>query len=217
MALVMGLAGIAGAQTFTEYGAAAAGGVTGGAAGKNVSDGITAIFGKLDQQTASASKAGQPAQTQSKPVETRAAVPVVAVASVTPANSVSKSVSTSSSIARTRAAAAAGEVPDPPSVLKVQRARKAEPQNVALATPVPMLAMIPAPDLPPAPVATPDGLKAFAPGATREDILRLGAPTARISMFDDGHLTETYRYMAQDVTFGIVHLKDGVVSSIELH
>src|SRR5260221_6125856 len=39
-------------QTLTEFGAVAAGSAVGGASGKSVSNGITAIFGKVDQQTA---------------------------------------------------------------------------------------------------------------------------------------------------------------------
>src|SRR5579862_4825909 len=42
------------AQTMTEFGAVAAGSTVGGASGKSVSNGITAIFGKVDQQTAKA-------------------------------------------------------------------------------------------------------------------------------------------------------------------
>lgn len=49
-------AGFAGAQTMTEVGASAAGGAIGSAAGKKVSEGITAIFGKVDKSTAKAAK-----------------------------------------------------------------------------------------------------------------------------------------------------------------
>ena len=42
------------AQTLTEFGAVAAGSAVGGASGKSVSNGINAIFGKVDQQTAKA-------------------------------------------------------------------------------------------------------------------------------------------------------------------
>src|ERR1700689_3720146 len=48
---------VAGAQTMTEVGASAAGSAIGSAAGKKVSDGITAIFGKVDKSTAKAAKA----------------------------------------------------------------------------------------------------------------------------------------------------------------
>ena len=51
---------VASAQAMTEYGAAAAGGAVGAAAGKKVSDGITNIFGKVDQQTKAAAKKEPP-------------------------------------------------------------------------------------------------------------------------------------------------------------
>src|SRR5580700_719745 len=51
------IASVAGAQTMTEVGASAAGSAIGSAAGKKVSDGITAIFGKVDKSTAKAAKA----------------------------------------------------------------------------------------------------------------------------------------------------------------
>src|SRR5580765_1290948 len=47
---------IAFAQTMTEFGAVAAGSAVGGASGKSVSNGITAIFGKVDQQAAKETK-----------------------------------------------------------------------------------------------------------------------------------------------------------------
>src|ERR1700680_437800 len=45
---------IAFGQTMTEFGAVAAGSAVGGASGKSVSNGINAIFGKVDQQTTKA-------------------------------------------------------------------------------------------------------------------------------------------------------------------
>ena len=41
-------------QTLTEFGAVTAGSAVGGASGKSVSNGINAIFGKVDRQTAKA-------------------------------------------------------------------------------------------------------------------------------------------------------------------
>jgi len=65
--LVVVVAGAAGAQTITEFGAAAATGTAGGAAGKQVSNGITAIFGKVDQQTKAAAKADPAKPETAKP------------------------------------------------------------------------------------------------------------------------------------------------------
>jgi hypothetical protein len=47
---------VAGAQSMTEVGASAAGSAIGSAAGKKVSDGITAIFGKVNTTTGKAAK-----------------------------------------------------------------------------------------------------------------------------------------------------------------
>jgi hypothetical protein len=72
------------------------------------------------------------------------------------------------------------------------------------------------PPPPPPPVATADELKAITPGTVREDVLKLGAPASRISMFDDGHLLEIYTYASKDSTFAVVRLNDGEVSRVEL-
>ena len=74
----------------------------------------------------------------------------------------------------------------------------------------------PIPTLPPPPEVTPDDLKTLAMGTARRDVLKLGAPAARITMFDDGHLVEIYRYQMRETTFGVVRLSDGSVSSVEL-
>jgi hypothetical protein len=50
------VAAVASAQTMTEVGASAAGSAIGSAAGKKVSEGITAIFGKVDKAAAKAAK-----------------------------------------------------------------------------------------------------------------------------------------------------------------
>jgi hypothetical protein len=51
---------------------------------------------------------------------------------------------------------------------------------------------------------------------TRGEVLQLGPPTARITMFDDGHLLEIYRYQAKDTTIGVVRLVDGSVSAVQM-
>src|SRR5580658_8015567 len=57
--VVILMCGVAFGQSILETGAAAAGGSVGGVAGKKVSDGITAIFGKVDKQTAKAAETGK--------------------------------------------------------------------------------------------------------------------------------------------------------------
>jgi hypothetical protein len=47
-------------------------------------------------------------------------------------------------------------------------------------------------------------------------VLKLGPPSSRITMYDDGHLVEIFRYQARDTTFGVVRLSDGSVSRVEV-
>ena len=61
------------AQNLTEFGAIAAGSTVGGASGKSVSNGITAIFGKVDQQTAKA--AAKENKKEKEPQDNNAPVP----------------------------------------------------------------------------------------------------------------------------------------------
>ena len=70
--------------------------------------------------------------------------------------------------------------------------------------------------VPPPRKATPDDLSALAGGTSRADVLKLGAPASRITMFDNGHLVEIFRYQTRDATFGVVRLSDGSVSSVEV-
>ena len=65
---------------------------------------------------------------------------------------------------------------------------------------------------PPPPQATQDDLKDLEDGTARADVLKLGAPAARITMYEDGHLVEIYRYQSRDTTLGVVRLSDGSVS-----
>jgi hypothetical protein len=65
-------------------------------------------------------------------------------------------------------------------------------------------------------VVTPAELKDVEQGTSREDLLKLGAPVSRITMFDDGHMLEIFRYASGDFTFGAVRLTDGVVTKVQL-
>ena len=80
-----------------------------------------------------------------------------------------------------------------------------------------MPAPIPPPPPPPPPVATAADLRAIVVGTHREDVLKLGVPAARITMYDDGHLIEIFRYMARDINLGVVRLSDGTVASVQVH
>lgn len=169
-----------------EHAAAAAGGSAGGVAGKKVSDGLTKVFNKVDQQTAKAAQSG------TSPTNT----PLIEVGPGVPK------------------ATAAESVPPPPPAHHAA-VHKALPAPLA-APPEPAPAIIAPPPPPPPPEATLDDLHKLTAGMKREDVLKFGLPASRITMFDDGHLVEIYRYMAKDETFGVVRLSDGAVYSVQV-
>lgn len=110
---------------------------------------------------------------------------------------------------------AAESVPPPPPPAHHAAVHKAPPAPLALsAEPAPPVIAPPPP--PPAPEATADDLHRVTTGMKREDVLKFGLPASRITMFDEGHLVEIYRYMAKDDTFGVVRLSDGAVSSVQV-
>ena len=181
-------AGLAGAQTITEVGASAAGGAIGSAAGKKVSEGITAIFGKVDK---AAGKAAKPPEDNSRSAPLLEVGPAVVV----------------------KGPGGVESVPPPPPA-SGRRASVAKPAPATEAMPE---ILPPPPPPPPPPQVTVEDLKRVTNGMSREDVLKLGAPSSRIMMDDDeGHLVEVYSYADKDISLGRVRLKDGVVSSVEV-
>jgi hypothetical protein len=69
---------------------------------------------------------------------------------------------------------------------------------------------------PPPPHVTTDDLKALTDGTSRGEVLKLGPPASRVTMYDDGHLVEIYRYQSRDTTLGVVRLSDGSVSNVQV-
>ena len=192
--LTMTVAGALCGQAIMDASAATAGGVVGGASGKQVSDGVNSIFGKVAKQTAQA--AGEKAKSVTTP-------PAVAAAPAAPVLEIGPGVPTS------------GGVPLPPAVPhKVALAKPAPPP-----APEPVAAPEPVPPPPPPPEMTSDDLKKVAVGMNREDLLKLGAPGSRIAMSDDGHLQETFHYYAHggDSMIGTVRLVDGSVSTVQVN
>jgi len=175
-------------QNLTEFGAITAGSAIGGASGKSVSNGITAIFGKVDQQTAKAAAA--------KPTKKDVPEPPPFKVVEGPSDET-------------------GGVPLPPAPHKraaaIPVAQYALPQEI---TRIRSLSDV-APTLPPPREMSPEELHTISNGMSRADLLRLGAPASRITMFDDGHLVEVYSYRQNGQRFGALRLTDGAVSSIE--
>src|SRR3984957_5186404 len=124
------VASFASAQTMTEVGASAAGSAIGSAAGKKVSDGITAIFGKVDKTTKKAAAKPATAEDNSK------GEPLLEVGTGMPRVSVGESV----------------PPPPPPAGHRASVRPVAEP-------PLPEIAPPPPPPPPPPPQVTTDDLK----------------------------------------------------------
>jgi len=175
-------------QSMLEGAAAATGGAVGGVAGKKVSDGLNKILGKIDTQTA---KAADTTKNSKKPDPSS---PLLEVGPGVPKSDGSN-------------------VPPPPAVHRASVRRPVPPPEL----PVPVILPPPPPPAPPPPEATSAELKQVTPGTSREDVLKLGAPAARIMMFDEGHLLEIYRYQSRDSVLGVVRLTDGAVSTVQVH
>jgi hypothetical protein len=181
------LVAIAGAQSMTEVGASAAGSAIGSAAGKKVSDGITAIFGKTEKATAKAAKT---------PEDNSKSAPLLDVGPGAP-----------------RVSGGGGESVPPPPPPAGHRASVPKPAP----EPLPEIAPPPPPPPPPPPQLTAEDLKKVPTGMTRDNLLKLGAPVSRIMMSDDdGHVLETFSYADKEISIGRIRLTNGVVSSVEV-
>jgi len=198
--MLLVVAGVAWSQAFTDAAGVIAGSSVGVSAGKKVGQGITAA---LDSANSTASKAVKQDKVASanKPA-------------LRPAPFAASSGSDGGTVLKTGPGGVVKDhslVPPPP----VKKAA-AVPPPPPLATPVARVLPPPILVLPPPPQVTPEDLKTIASGASRAEVLRLGAPASRITMIDDGHLVEIFRYQARDTTFGIVRLSDGSVSSVQV-
>jgi hypothetical protein len=210
ISLAVALAGVASgvmSQTITEFGAAAAGGTAGGAAGKKVSDGITSIFGKVDQSTAAAAATAAPkSAAPAKPAAPLLEVSPGVVGTALPPSAPAPKAAPKTPVSR---ASVIDGVPPPPP-LPGERSKRVEPPKRL--EPVTLVAVAAPP--PPPPPVTPDDLRSLTLGQSREDVIKLGAPASRITMFEDGHLLEIFRYMSGDLTFGVVRVSDGAVAEV---
>jgi hypothetical protein len=179
------------AQNLTEFGAVAAGSTVGGASGKSVSNGITAIFGKVDQQTAKAAvkETKGEKEPQAEALKVAAGAPQADPGGVPPPPPPDKR-------------SAPAPLPVAQFIVPEEVARISSWADVA-------------PVLPPPPVMSPEDLRSVSTGMTREDVLKFGAPSSKITMFEDGHVIEQYSYHQNGQKFGGLKLTDGVVSSVQ--
>jgi hypothetical protein len=193
--MLLAVAGLASSQAITDAAAMVAGSSVGAGAGKKVGEGISSVFSKVDATAAKAAKTEKVASVEklgAKPSQKAAdgrAVLLVGPGGVVKDHSL---------------------VPPPP------------PKKVAVVPPPPAVAPPPPAVLtpvfvpPPPPQATAEVLRTVAGGTPRDEVLKLGAPSSRVTMFDDGHLVEIYRYQSRDTTFGVVRLSDGSVSNVQV-
>ncbi len=228
------LATIACAQNMTEFGAVAAGSVVGGASGKAVSQGISSIFGKMDDQTVKAASKGDD-KPKSKPSETSAVATPSAVG--TPSIASAPVVPSAPLVA---------DIPGVPSVPKAARAKRSAPVSVDTTVPPPpplvthapehkpvvatvapssapvvpfrlatLADVLPATPIPPPPTMTPEAFKQIVAGMSKRDVLHLGDPSSKIAMFEDGHMVEMFSYRAGGQRYGRLRLEDGTVVAVE--
>jgi hypothetical protein len=169
-----------------EAAGAAAGGSAGGVAGKKVSDGLTKVFGKVDQA------AGKSAH---EVKDSNRATPLLEVGPGIPRSDGSA-------------------VPPPPPVHRAAAHRQAAPAPIPAPAPV-AEPPIPVPPPPPPPQVTAEDLQKVAIGMSREELLKFGEPASRITMFEDDHLTEIFHYVLNGANLGVVHLTDGAVSGFQ--
>ena len=190
--MLLTFAGLALSQAMTDAAAAIAGGSVGGAAGKKVSDGISNVLQKVDATTA---KAAKPTKTPEMPVQ-KAKPTEGALLQVGPGGVVKDHSLVPPPPVRKVAAVV---VPPPPPIAPV----------LSLVEPIRVLP-------PPPPQVTVADLKLLASGTPRVEVLKLGTPASRVTMYDDGHLVEIYRYQSHDTILGVVRLSDGTVSNVSV-
>ncbi len=206
------------AQAMLDRAAVAAGGGIGVASGKKVSDGMTAIFGKVDGQTKAAAKADAKGDKGKKKVEPDEPMLKLGTPQMVGAGH--------ADVAKDgRIPAALG-----PKTAS-RRAAAGSPQHVAssgfieatvplppVAPPTPVIAIVLAPPPPPPVpeiVATREILAAIPVGATRQDVLaKLGTPSSRISMYEDGEAVEILRFQSKRSSVGAVRMVNNAVTEV---
>jgi hypothetical protein len=211
--MLLGVAGLAWSQAITDAAGVLAGGSVGVGAGKKVSEGVSAVLQKTSAATTQAAKTEKVAPVQ-KPQERAAVRP-----SPKAGDGGSGGGSASSGNGGTQLQVGPGGVVKdhslvPPPPPKKVVAVVPPPPPLVPPTPIALQPIVALP--PPPPPVTPDDLKTLASGTSRAEVLKLGAPSSRITMFDEGHLVEIFRYQTHETTFGVVRLSDGSVSSVQV-
>ncbi|MBL8179027.1 MAG: hypothetical protein JNK48_30410 [Bryobacterales bacterium] len=193
LSLVVGA--IVSAQSLIESATAAAGGSAAGVAGKQVSDGLDKVFGKMSDVTKKAAGTGN-----SGLRKTAASAPPVPEIRLGGQPAAAPTVASPARTAPTRRQAS-NRGPAPAS-------------DAGTLTPPPAPAE-PAPAAAPAaPLPTVDDLKSLG-GATREEVTsRMGKPASRITMSDDQGLVEIVSFKGEGGKLGSLRIVNGRVAEV---
>jgi hypothetical protein len=194
--ILLTVAGAASAQSMVEAGALMGGATAGTYAGKVVSDSITSTMTKAKGSADSVGKTAT-AITGTNPQGGAAArVPMLQVGA---------------GRVKTETKNEPHNVPLPPPPKRVVASRPSTPQRPV---PIPVAYVEPEPAIE-KPKLDVD-LNTILEGTPRAEVLTKGDPSARITMFQDGHLVEIYSYRNATFPSGSVRLTDGAVSAIQV-
>ncbi|WP_321471710.1 hypothetical protein [uncultured Paludibaculum sp.] len=174
-------------QALIEHAAAAGVGTAGSAGGKMISNGLDKIFGKVAAATKEAE--GKPAPEAKAKVKTPAGAKATSAAMGSSATAPSR---------RSR-------------VQRRERDTVEASETVSRAMPVRSYHAAP-----PRVVATSQEFAKLTAGAPKHEVTeRLGAPSYKIVIPDEGHLVEIYRYSSRGADLGRVRVVDGTVTEVK--
>jgi|SRR5579872_3678497 len=212
VSMLLVVAGLTWSQALTDAAGVIAGSSVGVGAGKKIGQGITAALESANGVTAKAAKTEKVASVEKPHAVSPTAKPAQR------ASDGGGSGGSGGSGGGTVLKTGPGGVVKDHSLVPPPPAKKVAvvPPPPPIAPPAPEVILTPVLALPPPPQATPADLKTLARGTSREEVLKLGAPSSRITMMDDGHLVEIFHYQTRETTFGVVRLSDGSVSSVEV-
>jgi hypothetical protein len=180
-------------QALVDHAAAAAGASIGATAGKPLSNGITAVFGKVDDTTAQAAK--KPAEKDKDKADKSKPEKPSALGSAPSASA------SGSSIPSSRPQRASSPRPS---------SRRAAQPN---AWPEPVVyTQVPAPAA--KEPALQDLLNVQIGSKEQDCIAGLGTPSSRISIPEEGHMIELLRYTAQGRLLGTIRVDNGQVVNV---
>lgn len=182
--LLVCITGLASGQALIEHAVAAGGGSVAGVAGKKVSDGVDKILGKARSLVLAS---GQEPATPTAPKGQVSGLPAPFAPSAGTSMPLWKQAGTVASHQPEINTAA----PDRPEAL-------------------PSSPVAPAPNLP-----TVADISRIERGTTREQLAaRLGAPSSRVFIPEDGTLLEIYSYRSADGQLSTIRLTDGTVTAV---